>query len=537
MRPISLTRTPPAVAALRGDGWWSDHTLGDRLRFLAATSPDKLALVDARERFTFAEYLQEVIGLAESLSERGLKPGDRLGIALSNRVEFPITRLAAAEVGAVSILLNSSWQPGELVAAADQAGCDAVVALDRHGDARVEQALEGSVAAGGPMKWFSVLGAFDEKLEFTRLRKRSVDLDSGRFSRTRATAFEVDDVLFTSGTTGTPKGVMSCQARWIAMCEAQRGAGDLGPEDVGAVISPVGGAIGYLKSVVLGLATGGTIVLVEDAEASNVLATIERERVTWLASLPALTARLLRLVRSQRSEGNESDLSSLRLVFNGGAPMPAALARELHELMNVFVMTAIGSTESGAPAGTGIGDTLDQQCDTVGKAHPGSEMALLVSGQVEASGDGELLSRGSMLFDGYLDDPVSTLALFSGDWIRHHDRATIGPDGYIVFGGRLDDVINRGGTKVSPLQVERACSEHPAISACAAFGVDDEDLGSRVGLAAVLGAGEQLDLDELREFLSVRAVPRSQRPEYLRLVAALPLGPTGKVDRRKLSNL
>lgn len=500
-------------------------------------TPDQVALVDARERLTFREYWQEVVGLAERFSDLGLKPGDRLGIALSNRVDFPITRLAASEVGAVSVLLNASWEPHELLTALDQAGCRAVVATERNGDYSVERALQRSVEADGATEWFSVLGASDESLDFSRLRQRSDQLDSSQFLRTRATAFDIDDVLFTSGTTGTPKGVMSCQARWIAMCEAQRHAAQLGPNDVGAVISPVGGAIGYLKSVVLGLASGGTIALVEDAEASNVLNAIQREKVTWLASLPALTARLVQLLRSMRSEGSEPDLSSLGLVFNGGAPMPSPLARELHELMNVFVMTAIGSTEAGAPAGTGIGDSVEQQCDTVGKAYPGSEVGVLSSGKIEQRGHGELVSRGPMLFDGYLDDPRSTSSLYIDGWIRHHDFVTIRSGGYVVFGGRVDDVINRGGTKISPLEVERECSEHPAISSCAAFGVDDEELGATLGVAAVLAVGEELGLDELNKFLQERAVPRSRRPQNLLVVAVLPLGPSGKVDRRKLSSL
>lgn len=536
-RPTSFTRDPGDVQRLRASGEWADDTLGDRLRHLAVTRPGHLALADSREQLTFLEYWQEVAGLAESLLEMGIKPGDRLGIVLPNRVDFPITRLAAAEVGAVSVLLNSSWSPQQVVSALQQSGCVGVVAADRRGDGALGAALGDLVGRNDVLRWFAMNDASDEATDFARMRKRSAVFPDGpRFEGAVSSPFVVDDVIFTSGTTGAPKGVMSCQARWIAGSERQRRAGGLDTDDIGAVIGPVGGATGYLKSVVLGLATGGTIVLIEDPDPPKVLNTIERMGVTWLASLPALTARLVRFIESARQDSDGLDISSLRLVFNGGAPMPETLANDLHRLLDVFVMTAIGSTEAGSPAGTRLEDSREVQSTTVGRAFDGAQMAVLADGKVHSTGVGELLSRGAMAFDGYLDEPAATAELFVDGWIRHKDRVEIGSDGNIEFLGRMDDVINRGGTKVSPLEVERHCLGHPSVETCAAFAVDDADLGSRVGLAVVLRNGTNLDVQALRSFLIGRSVPRSEQPESLSFFDVLPMGPSGKVDRKRISH-
>lgn len=255
---------------------------------------------------------------------------------------------------------------------------------------------------------------------------------------------------------------------------------------------------------------------------------------TWMATVPTVTARIVAALAED--EASSVDLSALRLVFSGGAPLANRLALELRERLGCFVMTSFGSTEAGAPAGTRLGDTAEQQTQTVGSAYPGGRLGVLgADGTVRASGRGELVSKSPSSFDGYLDDPAATAGCFHNGWIRHHDEVELGDDGYARFVGRADDAINRGGMKFSPAVVEAALARHPSVAEAAVFPLDDPVLGQRVAAALVLRPRATLEQSDLAAWLRTQA-GRHERPDVVYVVDSLPETANGKVDRRSLAS-
>lgn len=532
----SLTRSAEERAELVRRGLWSPVSLGDHLRRLARDVPDRQALADGRTELTYSEYWEEVAQLATSFIRHGIGPGDRIGIMAGNCVEFCLARLAASEAGAISVILHSEWAQHTLDAALEATRCRGLVVA---GVPAATRTAVHSACSRGLVDWVAADEPWPDAINLHEWRGRlRLPPNSDAFPSTRRDPTEIDDVLFTSGTTGHPRPVMSSQCRWTTMCDHQRRSGGLGPDDVGLVVSPVGGSIGYLKSTVLALLVGGTTVLSRSMHGEQVLAEAAQWRATWLATVPTVSARIVEhLAACDEHAGLVPDLPSLRVIFNGGAPLAPRIADALRTRFGCFLLTSIGSTEAGAPAGSRLGDTADNQVMTVGSAYPGGRVAVLdAEGKVHATGVGELISSSPSAFDGYLGDPAATSGRYYGQWLRHGDEVELRDDGYIRFAGRLDDTINRGGSKISPAVVEAVLARHPAIHQVAVFAIDDDHLGQRVGAAFVLRPGVDLDEDQLVEWL-IEHAGRYERPDVVYVLDRLPETPNRKQDRAALEAL
>lgn len=521
----SLTRTAEDVDGWYRTGVWRQQTLGSLLRYHAMTRPATLALVDERRALTFHEYDAESRQIAGVLHDLGVHRDDRVAVWLEGRVEFPLVRVALAHLGAVAVLLNHGLAEADLVAALDTADCSAIVTSQTLRGQATRPALERAHDACAALDTIVLIDGEDDGLP-RLLARRTHE----RFEPSDAhLPHEVDDILFTSGTTGKPKGVLSCQARWITACRGQRSAGGFGPGDVGLVLAPLGGAIGYLKSVVLPLVSGTTTVLTTATDSSALIELALRTSVSYVATVPA------QLIRLTDALGAPGELP-LRIVFYGGAALAPENGALLRELTGCFLLTSIGSSEAGTPGGTQLGDPPNVQIETVGTAYPGSRIAIRDGDGVAVGPNevGELYSRGATLFDGYLDDREATAGRFVDGWIRHGDLASIDDGGYVRFAGRADDVINRGGTKIAPWELECILIEHPAVADVAVAGIPDRFLGQSVCAFVSIRNGAELSLEELRAFLEVRGVARYKQPERLQELSALSFTAAGKVDRASL---
>jgi acyl-coenzyme A synthetase/AMP-(fatty) acid ligase len=499
---------------------WRRQTLSSLLHYHASVRPDALALVDEHRRVTFGEYADEVAAIAARLGELGVKRDDRVAIWMSGRVEFPLVRLALARLGAVSVILSSGLGIRDFVAALQQARCAAILTTEY---LRRRETAPMIAAAQDECPDLELAVAVDAE-SFTSSVSNAPASPSAEHR-----ADEIDDIVFTSGTTGTPRGVLSCQARWLTVCGSQRRAGGFGPADVGLVLAPSGGTIGYLKTVFLPLLSGARTVLTEQPAASTQIELALREGASYLVAVPTQLIGLL-------GELDESTSVPLRVVFYGGAAMPAHAAQRLVERTGCFLLTSIGSTEAGTPGGTQLGDSLRVQAETVGSAYPGSHIAVRdQDGRELPPGElGALYSTGATIFDGYLDDPEATARCFEHGWIRHGDLAFIDEGGYVHYAGRADDVINRGGVKVAPVEVEAVLMRHPLVLEAAVAGVPDERLGERVCAFVRARPGASLTLEELRAFVATSGAGHAMQPERLVFVQSLPLSPGGKVDRNAL---
>lgn len=539
----SLTRTSEDIASLHAHGLWRNRTLGDLLRHHASSRPDTVALVHDGRMITYRQYWDQVSSLASSLISRGVRPGDRAVIMLPNWPEFPITRLALSECGAVSIIVNAANSDEELQATIEGTRASIVIAPLRQGRRSFSELLAKLAGRLGADRVL-VAGETDVPVGTPLaplLSDGEVNAPEGvSFVATRNSADDIDDVMFTSGTTGRPKGVMGCQNRWLSMCGNQRRAGGMGYTDTGVVLSPVGGTIGYLKSTVLALVTGSRVILVDRIDPDAVWDLIAREQATYVVSVPTITHRLMTaLTDADAKRERKREFPHLRMFFHGGAPMSRTLAEDVRERLGCFLLTSMGSTESGAVVGSHLGDTHEMQVATTGSAYPGSTIAVMVDSERRSVGVGELVSRCSASFAGYLDDPAATAELFDEDgWLRHNDLVEIRPDGHVAFVGRADDVINRGGMKISPTELEAQLVEHPAVGNVVITGVPDKELGYRLCAVVVPGTDAdsgEVDLEDLRDFLQRRGVARYKLPEQLILLEDLPTTAAGKLDRRQLA--
>jgi acyl-CoA synthetase (AMP-forming)/AMP-acid ligase II len=337
-------------------------------------------------------------------------------------------------------------------------------------------------------------------------------------------------ILFTSGTTGTPKGVV---LSFGAILERIRlNVGVIGKPTLARVLVtlPTSFGHGLIGNALTPLLSGGTIVLPRRGLplAQTLGQLIDDHRITFLSSVPALWRLALKLGRPQ--EG-----ASLLRVHVGSAPMPTQLWRDVvawsrAEVVNCYGMTETANWFAGASSRDGIADGL------VGKPWGGEAVVLNDDGVREASGEGEILVRSSCLMSGYLDRPELTAAAMQDGWFRTGDRGSIDRDGRIRLTGRIKEEINRAGLKVQPAEVDAMLENHPAVMEACAFGIDDAISGELVAVAVRLAPGATETAESLRQWCRQR-VRHELVPERWFLVDEIPRTIRGKLDRDAVRRL
>jgi len=341
-------------------------------------------------------------------------------------------------------------------------------------------------------------------------------------------------VLFTSGSTGQPKGVVLGH---------QAFAGKLAAIDQVLPFAPGKGATTLLVLqlsfvyahwvTLLTLLSGGRVVLHPKFDAASTLTTLMTEPVERLAVVPTMLRMLLPLL-GDRERTALSALASPRLLISGGEVLPPGLGRAVREaLPHAGVADVFGMTETSTSDFIVRPRDYDRDAGLLGMPSPGVEAVVVdeASQPVAPGGIGELRVRTDFLMTGYLDDPEATTAAVVDGWLRTGDLATVRADGRLQLAGRAGTLISRGGMKVSPLEVEAVYAEHPAVAVVLCTGVPDEVLGERIHLLVVLHPGEEVAPTDLRAWGRGRVEP-FKVPDVVHRVDEIPLGSTGKADRR-----
>ncbi|GHF19512.1 acyl-CoA synthetase [Amycolatopsis deserti] len=495
------------------------------VRDAAAKFGTSEALVDGDVRLGFDQLLERVQTAARAFLARGIAPGDRVAINLPNTCHWVLSALGALYAGAVLVPVNTRFTAAEtvdllvrsrakaLVVAADFLGADRHAAIQATGAALPDLATVVRVPLEQPHRPASGTLGWDE---FLALAERVPAADA----EARADAVrpdDVSDILFTSGTTGRSKGVLSAHRQVVDVAAAWAECGRVTADDRYLVINPFFHSFGYKAGIVVGLLTGATIVpqVVFDVRAT--LAAIERERISVLPGAPTIFQSLLR-------EPDRGDTSSLRLAVTGAATVPASLVRRMRaELGFDTVLTAYGLTEAVVVTMCRPGDDAELVASTSGRATAGFEVAIRGA---------EVVVRGPNVMLGYLDDPEATAqAIDEQGWLRTGDVGVLDDDGNLTITGRLKDMYICGGFNVYPAEVEHALTELAGVRDVAVVGVPDERLGE-VGKAFVVGAGltaEQV-IGFCRERLANYKVPR-----LVQFVDELPRNASGKVLKRLLT--
>ena len=459
---------------------------------------DAEAIVDTDRRITFAGLAGRVRVAAGAFASAGVRAGDRVAIWAPNSAEWIIAAFGLLTAGGVLVPVNTRFKAGEAGDIIRRSGAKLV--LVQEGFLGLDEIAR--EAAGGAR----VIGL------------RSGFLDDGTPLERPVSGDDVCDIVFTSGTTGRPKGVMMTHAQtlrayadWCDNVGLRRG-------DRYLAVNPFFHIFGYKAGAIASMIRGATVIPVPVFDVARVLELVERERVTVLPGPPTLYQSLL-------AERGQRDLSSLRVAVTGAADIPVDLVRAIRrDLPFRAIFTGYGLTEAGTVTISRDGDSFEDIATTAGTACQDVE--------VRIADDGEVLVRGYCVMRGYLDDAAATAeAIDAGGWLHTGDTGTLDERGRLRIAGRKKDMFIVGGFNAYPAEIEGFLLEHPGVAQVAVIGVPDERLG-QVGKAFVVRRGPVTAQDLIawsRERMAGFKVPRS-----VAFLDELPLNATGKVLKDRL---
>ena len=523
---------PEDMAQWRAKGWWKDHTFSEILERRARETPDREALCDARRRITYGELWAEVRRFAEFLRRQGVQRGDVVTLQLPNRIEFPVVFFSLELIGAVANKISADFRAMEVeyilrfsgsrayVCASEFKGFDYLAMIRELRPKLPDLSLVicvDDIDAADVVSFGKVVNETTEIADSDRVRMSPVD---------------VMRMCFTSGTTGNPKGVLHCFNTTLTTCETFNRELAVTEREVMLDYLPVGLNWGYMTLVQAAMA-GARVVLMERFSAEGALNAIERERVTYIPTAPAsIVAMLNSPTLSKR------DLSSLRIVITGGASAAVETIKSFQAAVpHAKLVELYGMLETGYHSFTRLTDDPLKVNGTVGRCV--EEMGLRIidddDHDVPYGEVGEIAAVGPSVHMGYLDNPAANQDAFTPDgWFRTGDLGYFADaEGNVRIAGRKKEIVNRGGKKYFPREIEELLYQHPSILQAAIVGAPDPRLGEKNCLCVILKDGTTLSLEEVVSFLRGR-VADYKLPEALVVMNDFPMTPTGKIRRPEL---
>ena len=516
---------------------------------------ERTAVIDGDVRLTYADLGAEVDRMERALIAAGVERGDRVCIWSPNTRHWIIAALALHSAGAVLVTLNTRFTGQEAFDILERTATRVLFLPDRFLGNDYLETLRGApsvVAAGagaddGPVAGLPALELVvrvpieggEEPAEagvstWDELRARADEVDDATAvaRREEVGTEDISDILFTSGTTGRPKGAMSAQRQTLAVAEAWADCAEVSTDDVYMIIAPFFHTFGYKAGWVVCLLRGATILPQLTFDVDAVVDTVERERVTILPGPPTIFQTLLAYPGRE-----DRDLSSLRLAVTGSAVVPVTLVERMQsELEFEMVITAYGLSEAVVVTMCREGDDPATIAHTSGA--PTAEFEVRIVGDdgsvLPAGESGEIQLRGPNVMLGYLDDPEATRKAIEPDgWFHTGDIGHLDERGYLTITDRLKDMLTVGGFNVYPAEVENAILGLDGVVECAVVGAPDERLGE-VGRAYIVGKpGHTLEPEAViaacRERLANFKVPRA-----VEIVDDLPHNAAGKVLKTEL---
>jgi acyl-CoA synthetase (AMP-forming)/AMP-acid ligase II/acyl-coenzyme A thioesterase PaaI-like protein len=498
----------------------------------AACWPDALAVIDGEQRVTFRELEEKMREAAAAFVAAGLQSGERVSIWLPNSLDWIVACLGLQAAGGILVPLNTRFRAGEAQYILARSKASMLVLVDeflgnRYADMIADLELPDlrrvvHIGTSGKRSWENFLAG--------------ADAASRMEARRRLTALPPEsagDIMFTSGTTGNPKGAVTAHQQTVRTARLWAKSTGLAAGDRFLVLWPFFHCSGYKGGWVVCLAVGATILPQRQLEVAELIATVEREAVTFLPGPPTLFQALLSSPGLQRSA-----LRSVRVSVTGASSIgPSLIAAVRDELGIPIVLTAYGLTETcGTATMTNARDSAETVAKTCGRAIEGIEVAILDADGVHQTGGepGEVVIRGMNVMKEYLDDPDATAeAIDAEGWLHTGDIGVLDESGYLRITDRMKDMFIVGGFNCYPVEIERALLSHPDIMQVAVTGMPDERLGEVGQAHVVLRPGAKLDAQALvawsRERMANYKVPRS-----IQFVSELPMTATGKVQKFKL---
>jgi 3-phosphoshikimate 1-carboxyvinyltransferase len=476
----------------------------------------------AARELTWKELKDESDRMAHALLGLGVRPGENVAFQLPNRTEFVTIALGALRIGATCQPLMPIFRERELAFMLGESGARVLFVPDRFRGHDHAAMAEGLRMALPKLEHVVVL---DDG--YARLLSTS---DHGELERHRPTGEHIAQLLFTSGTSGEPKGALHRHDVLMRAADHHIEHFALGTDDVIYVPSPLAHQTGFLYGMWIALRLGVTQVLQESWNAETGLDAMRRYGVSFVQAATPFLADLTRV-----AEERDQQPERLKTFVATGAAIPRELARRSREVLGTEVGGAWGTTESCLGCAFAPGDPPERAWGTDGRALTGVRLRIVDDDgrELGPAEEGNFEVHTDCLFQGYLNRPELTAeAITPGGWYRTGDLARIDEGGYVRVTGRVKDVINRGGEKVPVAEIEQLLHAHPAVREVAIVAMPDERLGERACAYVVAESGAGVfDFEAMLEYLDSCRVAKPYWPERLELVDSLPRTPSGKIQK------
>ena len=524
-------------------------TIGQALDLAKAKWGEREALVSPSHgvRLTWRELADQVDALAAGFLALGLERGDRIGIWSLNRPEWTLTQFAAAKAGLILVTINPAYRLNELEFALAKVGCSALVTATAFKTSNymemvntlapeLARAVPGELKAAKLPKLRIVIQiggkspgtiAFEDVAAMGRDRHREA-------LASLANSLQFDDpinIQFTSGTTGSPKGVTLTHHNILNNGYFVGRAMALTEQDRMCIPVPLYHCFGMVMGNLTAVTHGAAMVYPgEGFDPLVTLTTVEQEKCTTLYGVPTMF-----IAELEHPEFARFNLKTLRTGIMAGAPCPIEVMRRVIDRMHMRDVTiAYGMTETSPVSfQTGVSDSVERRVSTVGRIHPHTEVKVVdLEGKVVPRGEtGELCTRGYSVMLGYWDEPEKTAeVLDKGGWMHTGDLATIDDEGYGNIVGRIKDMVIRGGENLYPREIEEFLYRHPKIQDAQIFGVADDRYGEELCAWIRTKPGETLTAEEIRAFCQGQ-IAHNKIPRYIEFVDEFPMTVTGKIQK------
>jgi non-ribosomal peptide synthetase component E (peptide arylation enzyme) len=521
---------PLRARAYVESGLWRDDTLRGWLERNALREPDAAAVIHPGGTVTWRELEQRVTKIASGLHRIGVRPGDVVAVQLPNAIEYIESFLAIGFLGAVMTTLYLSFRDAELTAQLVHSRAKAMIAPHALGDFSPPRwALQNKSRLPNLANIIVVGEPIDGTIGLGELGRSAAASPADLPAPNAADPFLL---LYTSGTTSNPKGVPLNYQQMLTNARLGVAEHDIRAGDIVLSAAPFG-HLYALYSVQMALCAGAVTLLLPVFTPPELIKTIAANKPTHLFAGAAHIAACqgARLLDAQK-------LSSLRVAVLSGAAVPPDLVRHFAPLLtNGHVGQLWGMTELQAGLYTRPADAIEIAANSAGRASPATEIRIADEhgAPMPAGAEGEIQVRGPSVFAGYYNNPDATALAFTPDgWFRSGDLATMDVSGNVSLSGRLKDVINRGGVKYNPQEIELLVERHPSVAQCAIAPIPNSILGEQACCYVVLKPGAALTFDELSAFLLGFGIAKYKLPEKLEIMTEFPLTATRKIIKSRL---
>jgi|HigsolmetaAR201D_1030396.scaffolds.fasta_scaffold01188_11 long-chain acyl-CoA synthetase len=488
--------------------------LAANLAATAAANPDKPAVKLDDIVFNYQLLNDASARVASMLKSKGLKPGDRVGLMLPNVPHFPVAYYGILRAGGVVVPMNVLLKGREVSFYLKDSGAKILFAWHDFLDA-------------------AQAGADEAGAEIINVKPGEIEGEIFKFDPdpeiVEKSPEDTAVILYTSGTTGTPKGAELTHGNLQSNIDTVLSMFEITTDDVVLGALPLFHSFGQTCSMNSCIKAGGCLTLLPRFDAAKALEMFGRDNVTIFMGVPTMYGAMLHDPSRENAK-----LDTLRMAVSGGASLPVELMRAFEEAFGCIILEGYGLSETSPVASFNQPDK-PRKPGSIGTPIPGVQMKVVdEDGNELPPGEvGEIVIKGPNVMKGYWNRPDATAEVMRDGWFHTGDMAKVDEDGYFFIVDRKKDMIIRGGYNVYPREIEEVLYEHPAVREAAVIGVPHDELGEEVAAVVALKEGAEVDADSLRDFVKEQ-VAAYKYPRYIHFVDELPKGPTGKILKREI---